>query len=47
MDKYQWNLNYLLKDDNEFEEKLEELKKLCDKIASYKGKLGYEQSFKE
>ncbi len=47
MDKYQWNLNYLLKDDNEFEEKLEELKKLCDEIASYKGKLGDEQSFKE
>ena len=47
MDKYQWNLNYLLKDDNEFEEKLEELKKLCEKIASYKGKLGDEQSFKE
>ena len=47
MDKYQWNLNYLLKDDNEFEEKLAELKKLCDKIASYKGKLGDEQSFKE
>ena len=47
MDKYQWNLNYLLKDDNEFEEKLEELKKLCETIASYKGKLGDEQSFKE
>ena len=47
MDKYQWNLNYLLKDDNEFEEKLGELKKLCEKIASYKGKLGDEQSFKE
>lgn len=47
MDKYQWNLNYLLKDDNEFEEKLEELKKLCEEIASYKGKLGEEQSFKE
>ena len=47
MDKYQWNLNYLLKDDNEFEEKLEELKKLCEEIASYKGKLGDEQSFKE
>ena len=47
MDKYQWNLNYLLKDDNEFEEKLEELKKLCEDIASYKGKLGEEQSFKE
>ena len=47
MDKYQWNLNYLLKDDQEFEEKLAELKKLCDKIASYKGKLGDEQSFKE
>lgn len=47
MDKYQWNLNYLLKDDQEFEEKLGELKKLCDKIASYKGKLGDEQSFKE
>lgn len=47
MDKYQWNLNYLLKDDQEFEEKLEELKKLCEKIASYKGKLGDEQSFKE
>lgn len=47
MDKYQWNLNYLLKDDNEFDEKLEELKKLCEEIASYKGKLGEEQSFKE
>ena len=47
MEKYQWNLNYLLKDDNEFEERLKELKALCDKIASYKGKLGEEQSFKE
>lgn len=41
-----WDLERLCKNDEEFNKGLEEVKKLVDKAATYKGKLGEEESFK-
>ena len=35
MNKYEWNLNYLLKSDKEFEEKLEVLKSEVSELATF------------
>ena len=47
MNKYEWNLNYLLKSDKEFEEKLEVLKGEVSELATFKGKLANEEDFKK
>ena len=43
----QWNLNVLFKDENEFLNALEEVKKMIEDCASYKGKLGDEKLLRE
>lgn len=47
MNKYEWNLNYLLKDDQEFEEKLSLLKKEVEQLATFKGTLDKEEKMVE
>ena len=39
MDKYNWDLTKIFKNDKEFEETINEVNNLCDKLLLYKGKI--------
>ena len=39
MDKYNWDLSKIFKDENEFENSIKRINELTDKIIKYKGKI--------
>ena len=39
MEKYNWDLSRIFKDENEFKNKIKEVNELLDKVVLYKGRI--------